>query len=375
MTMRFGFVVLAGLLLGGCALAPGMKMDETRYPISGGVSEKGEQLPDIRVQPINAELLTQEIQKRTRPMPRSNEPLQKELSAYQYRVGPRDVLRITVWDHPELIAPTVPGRVNDPTAGAANNEVTGQVVSADGNVYVPYVGLVQVGGKTIEEVRTLLTQALSRYIQKPQLDVRVVSFRSQLVQVAGEVTKPGPVPVSDTPVTVVDAVGLAGGAKPEADLTHVTVTRRGQIVQLDLQSLYDFGDTTHNRLLHDGDIVHIPDRNRSKVFVLGEVTKPLSQPMIKGRLTLAEAIGDAGGVNQETSNPSRIYVIRGDINRPDIYRLDAGSPDAMLLATQFQLQPFDVVYVSTAEVTRWGRMINQLLPSITAMRTLQLLQQ
>jgi polysaccharide export outer membrane protein len=371
MNTRSNLTMLAGLLLSGCSAAPGMYMDESRYPISGGVSEKGEPLPDIRVKPINADLLAQEILKRTRPMPRSNEPLLKELSAYQYRVGPRDVLRITVWDHPELIAPTVPGRVNDPTAGAAFNEVTGQVVSADGNVYVPYVGLVQVGGKTIDEVRTLLTQSLARYIRNPQLDVRVVAYRSQLVQVVGEVAKPGPVPVSDTPVTAVDAVSLAGGARPEADLSHVTVTRRGQIAQLDLQSLYDHGDTTHNRLLQDGDIVHVPDRNRSKVFVLGEVSKPASQPMNKGRLTLAEALGDAGGVNQFSSNPGRIYVIRGDFSRPDIYRLDAGSPDALLLATQFQLQPLDVVYVSTAEVTRWNRVISQILPSITVLRSTQ----
>jgi polysaccharide export outer membrane protein len=307
-------------------------------------------------------------------MPRSNEPLLKELSAYQYRVGPRDVLRITVWDHPELIAPTVPGRINDPTAGSPISEVTGQVVSADGNVYVPYVGLVQVGGKTIDEVRTLLTQALSRYIQKPQLDVRVVAYRSQLVQVVGEVAKPGPVPVSDTPVTAVDAVSLAGGAKPEADLTHVTVTRRGQIVQLDLQSLYDYGDTTHNRLLQDGDIVHVPDRSRNMVFVLGEVTKQASRPMNKGRLTLAEALGDSGGMNQVTSSPGRIYVIRGDFKRPDIYRLDAASPDALLLATQFPLQPLDVVYVSTAEVTRWNRVMSQLVSSLTGVRALQLIQ-
>jgi polysaccharide export outer membrane protein len=374
MNWRAGLVGVAAVLVGGCAMAPGMNMDESRYPMPGGVSESGEKLPDITIKLITAELLVEESRKRGRPRPRSNEPLLKELAGYQYRVGPRDVVRITVWDHPELIAPTVPGRVIDPTAGASTNEVTGQVVSADGNIYVPYVGLVKVAGKTIDEVRIVLTQALAKYIREPQLDVRVVAYRSQLVQVVGEVTRPGPVPVSDTPVTAVDALGLAGGAKPEADLTHVMVTRRGQVAQLDLQALYDFGDTTHNRLLQDGDILYIPDRNHSKVFVLGEVTKPSSQPMNKGRLSLAEALGEAGGTNEFTSNPGQIYVIRGELTHPDIYRLDASSPDALLLATQFQLQPLDVVYVSTAEVTRWNRVISQILPSVTTVRTLQLLQ-
>jgi polysaccharide export outer membrane protein len=59
-----------------------------------------------------------------------------------------------------------------------------------------------------------------------------------------------------------------------------------------------------------------------------------------------------------------VYVIRGSFERPSIYKLDAGSPDALLLATQFQLQPRDVVFVSAHDLTRWNRIISQIEPTV-----------
>ena len=61
-----------------------------------------------------------------------------------------------------------------------------------------------------------------------------------------------------------------------------------------------------------------------------------------------------GGINQLTANPSRIYVIRGDYKKPTVYQVDAGRPDAMLLAQRFPLLPNDVIYVSEAGSTRWN---------------------
>jgi len=313
----------------------------------------------------------EELKKQARPAPQMNEVLAREVAQYSYRVGPRDVLRVTVWDHPELTAPSQFPRSPDTAVTGATNEVAGQVVAADGTIFVPYYGPLHVAGKTVNEVRELMTKALARYIKNPQIDIRVVAFRSQMVQVLGEVGRPGPVSITDLPLTAVDAVNLAGGSKSQADLGRVTVTRNGRIEEIDLQRLYDNGDIAQNRLLRDGDIVHVPDHARNKVFVFGEVSKPSSQFMNKGRMTLAEALGDAGGVNQITSNPGRIYVIRGDFERPNIFRLDAGSPDALLLAQRFPLEPLDVVYVATAEITRWNRVISQMLPTIQVWRVTQ----
>jgi polysaccharide export outer membrane protein len=99
------------------------------------------------------------------------------------------------------------------------------------------------------------------------------------------------------------------------------------------------------------------------IYILGEVLDTKAQFIDKGEVTLAEAIAKAGGVNPSTSNPERIYVIRGDALKPKIFWLKGESPTAMNLAKEFPLQPHDVVYVETAGVTRFNRVLNQILPT------------
>ncbi len=86
--------------------------------------------------------------------------------------------------------------------------------------------------------------------------------------------------------------------------------------------------------------------------------------MNKGRMTLTEALSDSGGPNQTLSDPARIFVFRGGLGKPEIYHLDAKSPDALILADRFPLQPRDVVYVDRAEGIRWNQIIGQVQPTV-----------
>jgi polysaccharide biosynthesis/export protein len=296
----------------------------------------------------------QATRQQTRPAP-LRDPLAEAAADYNYRVTAHDVLSVIVWDHPELTIPAGEFR---------SAEATGHPVASDGTMFFPHVGVVQVAGKTLREIRELLTQRLTSVIERPQLDVRVVGFRGQKVQVTGEVVAPSSLPITDVPMRVQDAIGQARGLTPEADPRGVTLTRGGKTFILDLQALYEQGDVSQNWLLLDGDILHVPDRSRNKVFILGEVRRPSSRIMVKGRMSLAEAIGDSEGFDPVSSNPAKVYVIRGSFDRPSIYKLDAQSPDALLLATQFQLQPHDVVFVSAHNLTRWNRIIAQIQPTV-----------
>ena len=71
-----------------------------------------------------------------------------------------------------------------------------------------------------------------------------------------------------------------------------------------------------------------------------------------------------GGFDPIAANAGKIYVIRGDYDAPNIFHLDASSPDALLLATAFQLKPRDVVFVSTYRLTQWNRVMSQILPTV-----------
>jgi polysaccharide export outer membrane protein len=327
-----------------------MQMDEDAAVRRGRERTRDE---DFKVQPITQALVTRLTAEAL--LARVTDPLAAELGAFEYRIAPFDVLQVTVWDHPELTTPT--GQYRPP-------EENGNRVGADGTMFYPHVGVLQVAGKTVAEVRKLLAERLHHVITNPQLDVRVVAFRGKRAQVAGEVVQPSTVPITDVPLRVQDAIALSRGFTPDADWANVTLAREGKVYRLDLQALYERGDLSQNWLLKDGDVVHVADRSRNKVFVLGEVRLPQSRLMTKGRMTLAEALSETGGMDPVTADASGIYVLRGDYDAPSVYRLDASSPDALLLAAQFPLRPRDVVFVSTHKLSQWNRVIGQILPTV-----------
>jgi polysaccharide export outer membrane protein len=199
------------------------------------------------------------------------------------------------------------------------------------------------------------------------VDVRVLSFRSQKVQVTGEVKSPGPLAISDVPLTLLDAITRSGGSTNVADIQRVRLTRNNQLYVLDANSLLDRGDTRQNVMLQAGDIINVPDRVDSRVFVMGEVKTPQTVSMLRGKLTIADALTQATGILDTDANPRQIYVLRGMKDHPttpEVYRLDMTQPNAIMLSSQFQLQPLDVVYVGTALSTTFNRIIQQVLPAI-----------
>lgn len=291
----------------------------------------------------------------------------------EYRVGPRDILNITVWEHPELTIPAGEFRAA---------ETAGTVVGEDGNIFYPYAGIIKAEGRTVEDIRAELTKKLSVYIEQVQLDVRVTSYRSQRVYVVGEVTTPGIQQVKDIPLTVLEAINSAGGLSHEADARNITLTRGNKTYNVNLLALYEGGDLSQNVTLQHGDVLNVPDREFNKVFVLGETTsstigggvsvtaggtlstRSRSLYMSKGRMTLTEALSDAGGISQDLADAARIFVFRGGLGKPKIYHLDAKSPDVLLLADRFPLQPRDVIFVDRAEGIRWNQIINEVQPTI-----------
>lgn len=110
--------------------------------------------------------------------------------------------------------------------------------------------------------------------------------------------------------------------------------------------------------------VRIADFRGHKVYVFGEVVKPGFIPLNDQPLTITDALTMSGSLDSNSADPGHIYVLRGNITHPDIYWLNARQPDGLLLAEHFNLQPGDILYVSSAVATQWNRVINQLLPTI-----------
>lgn len=367
--------------LSACTLIPGqhMRSFSTQSSVEIPVTEENEAiLKRLNIQKINAQLIVdmeKDINNRSLgPDNVANHYFNYRIGSNtikgtpdkenydQYRVGPRDILNITVWGHPELTIPA--GEFRSP-------EAAGNVVGEDGTFFYPFAGVIRAAGKTVEEIREELTQKLSKYIEKVQLDVRVAGYRSQRVYVVGEVAQPGIHLVKDIPLTVLEAINSAGGVKPEADLRNITLTRGDKTYSINLLSLYEGGDIKQNVLLKQGDVLNVPDNQFNKVFVLGETltgrgfgVRPRSVIMNKARMTLTEALSEGAGLDQETADAARVFVCRSALGKSAIYHLDAKSPDALILAERFPLQPRDVVFVDRAEGIRWNQIISQIAPTV-----------
>ncbi|WP_084166578.1 polysaccharide export protein [Pseudomonas knackmussii] len=357
MIRSLSVAVVAALSLQGCMFAPGQNMDTSRIVRDGSAESSRVELIQITPKLLAVDAATEK-----------DGQVPAELLAYHpqdYRIGPSDLLYITVWDHPELTAPSGQQQQID---------ANGRLVRPDGTLFYPYIGTVRVAGRTIEEVRSEIASRLAQYVESPQVDLAILRFASQKVVVNGAFAKAGAQPITTTPLSLMEAVSTAGVNAGSADLSNLVLKRDGREYALNLDALNDLQQSDlYSVYLKDGDQVYLPYNDRRKVYLMGEVNAPRAITYKTKNLNLADALGSVGGLNQASSNGKAVYVIRGveDLARQKakVFQLDAQSPTAFILAQRFNLQPQDVVYVGPAGVTRWNRLISQLVPSTTIIGT------
>lgn len=314
--------------------------------LKSGVSED-----NIRVNlvPITPQLIMDEEKARPKPT------IPPELLAYQppaYQIGPNDVLYVTVWDHPELTTPS-----GSQQQTAAN----GRVVRPNGELFYPFVGNIMVKGMTLGALTDKLTRDLSKYIDKPQVDVSVLSFESQKVTLSGAFKNTAPIKLTSTPISLIEAIGIGGVADDQVDLTSVKLTRDGREYALNMYALNRDSPDIGKVYLKSRDNIHLTYNDNKKVLVMGEVGQQQALSFRAESVALSEALGSVGGLDKSAADGKAVYVIRGmkDLEKQPakIFQLNAKSASSYILASRFRLQPQDVVYVGPTKISRWNRVI------------------
>ena len=281
-----------------------------------------------------------------------------------YTIGNSDVLSITVWDHPELAgAGMAAAAAAADTGGAvANAPQQGFAVDHRGAIQFPYAGQVPVAGLTEEAARDLLARRLAKYIAGPNVTLRVQAFRSKRVYVDGEVKNAGVQAINDLPMTLVEALNRAGGLLPTADQSRIGLERGDARYSINLRELVQKGINPGSLMLAHGDVVRVPSREESKVFVSGEVVAPKALTMHDGRLTLNEALGETGGISPLSGDARQIYVVRKTPQRTRVFQLDARLTSSLAMAESFELRPKDIVFVAATPLANWNRKLSLLFP-------------
>jgi len=369
-------IFLVAISVSGCESLPGFSRadyeKESRWYGSVEKEEEDELDFDPEVHKITPGLI-ERLNSNPVEVPVHFQALPENIPAAPYTIGIGDLLGVVVYGHPDITNP----------AGLTQTfESSGRVVDAEGKIFIPFAGALHVAGLTTSEARQLVSRELRRVIKDPQVDVRVLNFRSKRVYVTGDISQPCTVWIEDIPLTIVDALKACGSesAGPESfteSIDSVRLLRNGRSYPINLSVLYRTGGGPVT--LQDGDRL-IVDSRLNRVFVIGEFETQMAVSLSAGEMTLADAMAAAGGLDLDNADTSAIYVIRGQVSTekddsgnvglvllPVVYHLNATEVDTLILADQFRLQPRDVVYAAPASLVNFNRALAQILPSIDAL--------
>lgn len=264
------------------------------------------------------------------------------------------------------------------SAEAKSTEINAEV-GANGQVFVPYVGPLLAAGRSPDALRASIENSLEDKAIQPQVQVAVAQSLANSVTVLGDVAEPGrkQVPVAGT--RVLDAIAEAGGAESKPYETRIVLRRGGQVGSADMEDLID--DPAENILVRPGDVLFVGDATRT-FTVLGAAKAPKEYKFEARRVTLAEGLGKAGGLNEAIADSRNVFLFRFEpaviaktlneraVTAPDgtmvpvVYRLNFADPKSMFLAQLFDLRDEDVIYVADSPIQDVVQFLQAIAPAV-----------
>ena len=367
----FGAVSLA-LLLAGCATLP------SSGPTAGDIREgvRKDNAIGFKIVDVDTAVL-QDVEARAG----TSDAAQSTLSSLAAEgrndvVGPGDVLAIGIYEVGVSLfgGGREGGQYYDPSAkGEAFPAV---VVDRDGAIHLPYIGRLEVAGRTPAEIQGMIERGLKGKSQSPQALVVVKQNVSGTVFVAGEVRRPGRFDLSLQRERLLDAIALAGGSQNSSEDTIVRFNRGARTLEERLGRIRSAA--ADDLVLIPGDRIELIKRPRSFI-ILGASARVSQVAFETGDLSLAEAVARAGGPTDSVADPAAVFLFRydpatpGSNEAPVIYRLNMMRPASYFLSQRFAVRDKDVIYIANAAANRPAKLvsiINQLFSPIVTARYL-----
>ncbi len=289
-------------------------------------------------------------------------------------VGVGDVLNVSIFE-------AAPGGLFTPgqAAGARPGnfvDLPAQAVDQKGSIYIPYAGEIPAAARTLPDIQQAIVARLRNRAIEPQVVVSLNQQHSSVVSVLGDVNTPGVLAVNSVGERMLALIARAGGPKYEAIESYVTLQRDGKRVKVLLSRIVH--DPNENIFIRPNDVIFLTHEsptftalgalNQNVFGFNSEITFDVET------LTLAQAIGKSGGLNDQQSDPAEVYVYRYEdrafLNKlgvdtsrftfdrvPTIYHINLRDPSGMLLAAGFQMRTKDVMYVANAKVVDYYKFL------------------
>jgi polysaccharide biosynthesis/export protein len=288
--------------------------------------------------------------------------------------GVGDVLNVSIFE-------AAPGGLFTPATAAGARpgnfvDLPPQAVDQKGSIYVPYAGEIPAAARTLPEIQQAIVARLRNRAIEPQVVVSLNQQHSSVVSVLGDVNTPGVLALNSVGERLLALIARAGGPKFEAIESYVTLQRDGKRVRVLLARVVL--DPSENIFIRPNDVIFITHEaptftalgalNQNFFGFNSEITFDVET------LTLSQAIGKAGGLNDQQSDPREVFVYRYEDRRllqklgvdtarftfdrvPTIYHVNLRDPSGMLLAAGFQMRSKDVMYVANAPVIDYYKLL------------------
>ncbi|MCY7397903.1 MAG: polysaccharide export protein [Sphingomonas bacterium] len=385
---RASFATLSFALLGGCA-ATGLST--AVGPSRGAILKAGTERKVAGMEIVPLTNVVAERLSKVTPQPGFAEVI-GDAQPIGTIVGVGDALEVTIWEAPPAVlfnVGTFDTRIQSASQTSRPGTFPETVVGPSGAITIPFAGQVPAAGRSLRQIEQTIVARLRAKANQPQVIVRIARNATANVSVVGEVGTAGRFPLTPRGERLLDVIAQAGGTKQAVDRMTIQVTRGTTTATMPLQAVVR--DARQNIVLERDDIVTALYQPNSFV-VLGAAGRNEEVRFEGVGLTLSQALGRLGGLQDMRADPKGVFLFRWESAErmaglvtsplpatagpiPVVFQINLKEPETFFAAQNFAMKNGDVIFISNSPASDLQRFVNLIastvLPALSVTSTVR----